>query len=41
MDFYKMAENINILSDFLGKRDIDTLTSNALEEKSKYHKRIY
>ncbi|WP_419955231.1 ElyC/SanA/YdcF family protein [Neobacillus niacini] len=33
MDLYKMAENINILSDFLGKRDIDSLTSNALEEK--------
>lgn len=33
MDLYKVAENINILSDFLGKRDIDTLSSNALEEK--------
>jgi uncharacterized SAM-binding protein YcdF (DUF218 family) len=33
MDLYKIAENINILSDFLGKRDIDTLTSHALEEK--------
>ncbi|MEC1524512.1 ElyC/SanA/YdcF family protein [Neobacillus niacini] len=33
MDLYKMTENINILSDFLGKRDIDTLTSKALEEK--------
>ncbi len=28
MDLYKTAENINILSDFLGKRDIDTLSSN-------------
>lgn len=33
MDLYKMAENINILSDFLGKRDIDILSSHALEEK--------
>ncbi|TVY07889.1 YdcF family protein [Paenibacillus cremeus] len=33
MDLYQMAENINILSGFLGKRDIDTLTSQALEEK--------
>lgn len=33
MDLYKIAENINVLSDFLGKRDIDTLSSNALEEK--------
>jgi uncharacterized SAM-binding protein YcdF (DUF218 family) len=33
MDLNKIAKNINILSDFLGKRDIDTLTSNALEEK--------
>lgn len=33
MDLYKIAENINVLSDFLGKRDIDTLSNNALEEK--------
>lgn len=33
MDLYKIAENINVLSDFLGKRDINTLSSNALEEK--------
>lgn len=33
MNLYKIAENINVLSDFLGKRDIDTLSSNALEEK--------
>jgi uncharacterized SAM-binding protein YcdF (DUF218 family) len=33
MDLYKMAENINILSDFLGRRDIDTLSKEALEEK--------
>jgi hypothetical protein len=33
MDKYKIAENINILSDFLGKRDLDTLSKNALEEK--------
>jgi uncharacterized SAM-binding protein YcdF (DUF218 family) len=33
VDLYKTAENINILSDFLGMRDIDTLTKNALEEK--------
>ncbi|MFH5183956.1 YdcF family protein [Paenibacillus sp. TAB 01] len=35
MDLYKIAENINLLSDFLGKRDIDTLSSDALEEKYK------
>lgn len=35
MDLYKIAENINILNDFLGKRDIDTLSSNALAEKYK------
>lgn len=35
MDLYRIAENINVLSDFLGKRDIDALTSNALKEK--YH----
>lgn len=29
----KIAENINILSEFLGKRDIDTLSRNALEVK--------
>jgi uncharacterized SAM-binding protein YcdF (DUF218 family) len=33
MDIYKVAENINILSDFLGKRDIDTLSKDALEEE--------
>ena len=33
MDLYKIAENINVLSDFSGKRDIDTLSSNALEKK--------
>ncbi|KRE99830.1 hypothetical protein ASG89_27240 [Paenibacillus sp. Soil766] len=33
MDLYKIADNLNVLSDFLGKRDIDTLTSNALEGK--------
>jgi uncharacterized SAM-binding protein YcdF (DUF218 family) len=33
MDLDNIAENINILGDFLGKRDIDTLTSNALKEK--------
>ncbi|WP_066305104.1 ElyC/SanA/YdcF family protein [Bacillus sp. FJAT-29814] len=33
MDLYKIAENINILSDFLGKRDIDTLSSLDLKEK--------
>lgn len=33
MNLYKIAENINVLSDFLGKRDIDTLSSNALKEK--------
>lgn len=32
MDLYKIAENINLLSNFLGKRDINTLSSNALEE---------
>jgi uncharacterized SAM-binding protein YcdF (DUF218 family) len=35
VDLYKIAENINILNDFLGKRDIDTLSSNALAEKYK------
>lgn len=33
MDLYRIAQNINILGDFLGKRDIDTLTGYALEEK--------
>jgi uncharacterized SAM-binding protein YcdF (DUF218 family) len=33
MDLYKIAENINILSDFLGVRDIDALSKEALEEK--------
>lgn len=33
MSLYKIAENINVLSGFLGKRDIDTLSCNALEEK--------
>lgn len=33
MDLYKIAKNINVLSDFLGKRDLDTLSSNDLEEK--------
>jgi uncharacterized SAM-binding protein YcdF (DUF218 family) len=33
MDLDKIAKNINLLSDFLGKRDINTLSSNALEEK--------
>lgn len=33
MDLYKVSENINLLSDFLGKRDIKTLSSDALEEK--------
>jgi len=36
MDLYKIAENINVLSDFLGKRDIDTLSSNALEKKYQF-----
>jgi uncharacterized SAM-binding protein YcdF (DUF218 family) len=33
MNLYKIAENINVLGDFIGKRDIDNLTSQALEEK--------
>lgn len=33
MDLYRIAKNINILGDFLGKRDIDTLTGDALKEK--------
>ena len=33
MDLDKIAENINILSDFLGKRDIESLSKSALEEK--------
>lgn len=33
MDLYKIAENLNVLSGFLGKRDIDALSSKALEEK--------
>ncbi|GMQ57209.1 YdcF family protein [Vallitalea sediminicola] len=33
MDLYKIVKNINVLSDFLGKRDLDTLSSNDLEEK--------
>ncbi|MBA2937334.1 YdcF family protein [Paenibacillus sp. CGMCC 1.16610] len=36
MDLYKIADNINLISDFLGIRDIDTLTSDALEEKYKF-----
>jgi uncharacterized SAM-binding protein YcdF (DUF218 family) len=32
MDLYKIAENINIVSDFLGKRDMDALKRDALEE---------
>ena len=35
MDLYKIKDNINILSDFLGKRDLPTLSSNALKEKYK------
>jgi uncharacterized SAM-binding protein YcdF (DUF218 family) len=35
MGLHKMAENINIVSNFLGKRDIDTLSSHELEEKFK------
>jgi len=35
MDLYKIKDNINVLSDFLGKRDIHTLSSNALKEKYK------
>lgn len=33
MDLYKIAENLNILGDFLGIRDIDALSSKALKEK--------
>ncbi|WP_042461869.1 ElyC/SanA/YdcF family protein [Neobacillus dielmonensis] len=33
MDLSKTAENLNRLSDFLGKRDIQALTSQALQEK--------
>jgi hypothetical protein len=33
LDIYKIAEHLNTLSDFLGKRDIPTLSSSALEEK--------
>jgi uncharacterized SAM-binding protein YcdF (DUF218 family) len=35
MDLYKSKDNINILSDFLGKRDLPTLSSSALKEKYK------
>lgn len=35
MNLYEIKENINLIGDFLGKRDIDTLSSNALEEKYK------
>lgn len=35
MNLYKNAENINELSSFLGKRDIDALSSDALKEKYK------
>jgi uncharacterized SAM-binding protein YcdF (DUF218 family) len=33
MNLNRIAENINLLSDFLGKRDINTLDGSALEEK--------
>ncbi len=33
MDLYKIAEKINVLSDFLGKRDLDALSCQALQEK--------
>ncbi|WP_462410587.1 ElyC/SanA/YdcF family protein [Neobacillus sp. Marseille-QA0830] len=33
MDLYRAAENLNIVSDFLGKRDIPVLSSCALEER--------
>jgi uncharacterized SAM-binding protein YcdF (DUF218 family) len=33
VDIYKIADNLNTLSDFLGKRDIHTLSCSALEEK--------
>jgi uncharacterized SAM-binding protein YcdF (DUF218 family) len=35
MNLYKIKDNINVLSDFLGKRDIHALSSDALEEKYK------
>lgn len=35
MDLYRIKEDVNLLGNFLGKRDIDTLSSNALEEKYK------
>ena len=33
MDLKKTAENINILADFCGVRDIEELRQNALKEK--------
>jgi len=33
MDFYRVKDNINLLSEFLGKRDINALSSDALKEK--------
>lgn len=33
MDIRKVADNINILGDFCGRRDMETLTRSALEEK--------
>jgi uncharacterized SAM-binding protein YcdF (DUF218 family) len=33
LDIYKIANNLNTLSDFLGKRDIHSLSPAALEEK--------
>lgn len=35
MDLYKIKDNLNVLGEFLGKRDIHTLSSEALEEKYK------
>ncbi|MDF2565240.1 MAG: hypothetical protein K0Q53_1635 [Massilibacillus sp.] len=35
MELYKIKDNINILSAFLGKRDIPTLSSVALKENYK------
>ena len=38
MDLKKTAENINILADFCGVRDIEELRQNALKEKYGFEK---
>lgn len=41
MDLKKTAENINILADFCGVRDIEELRQNALKENMDLKKRMF